>query len=62
MATKLVGNANLGGSRETLGDADILWQSTNGQGAIWLINGTTPISQEMVGNNHGPGWHSHAAS
>jgi hypothetical protein len=58
----LVGNANFGGSRETLGDADILWQSTDGPAAIWLINGTTPISQEMVGNNHGPSWPIHAAS
>ena len=28
------------------GDADILWQNTNGQPAIWLMNGTTPLSVE----------------
>jgi len=27
------------------GDADILWQNTNGQAAVWLMNGITPPTQ-----------------
>jgi ELWxxDGT repeat protein len=39
------------------GDSDILWQNTNGQAAIWLMNGTTPVSEPVVGANPGPSWH-----
>jgi FG-GAP-like repeat len=39
------------------GDADILWQNANGQAAIWLMNGTTPISQPAVGASPGSSWH-----
>ena len=35
--------------------SDILWQNTNGQAAVWLMNGTTPISGPVVGNP-GPSW------
>jgi hypothetical protein len=35
------------------GDSDILWQNTNGQAAIWLMNGTTPFSEVLVGANPG---------
>jgi hypothetical protein len=38
------------------GDSDILWQNTNGQAAIWLINGATPFSEVTVGANPGPSW------
>jgi hypothetical protein len=42
--------------------SDILWQNSNGQAAIWLMNGTTPTSEVLAGNNPGPAWHIHAAS
>jgi hypothetical protein len=38
------------------GKSDILFQNTNGQAAVWLINGTTPISEPLVGSNPGPSW------
>ena len=38
------------------GDADILWQNTNGRPAVWLMNGTTPFSEVAVGSNPGPSW------
>ncbi len=31
------------------GRSDILWQNTNGQAAIWLMNGTTPTTEALVG-------------
>jgi hypothetical protein len=36
--------------------SDILWQNSNGQAAIWEMNGTTPIDQQPVGANPGPSW------
>jgi hypothetical protein len=30
--------------------------------AIWLMNGTTPTFEGLVGTNPGPTWHIHAAS
>ena len=36
--------------------SDILWQNTDGQAAIWTMNGTTPFNQPAVGSNPGPGW------
>jgi len=38
------------------GTSDILWQNTDGQAAIWLMNGTTPTSETLVGPNPGPSW------
>jgi hypothetical protein len=38
------------------GDSDILWQNTNGQAAVWLMNGTTAFSQPAVGGNPGSSW------
>jgi hypothetical protein len=35
------------------GFSDSLWQNTNGQTAIWLMNGTNPISEVLVGANPG---------
>ena len=40
----IVGTGDFSGD----GDADILWQNTNGQAAIWLMNGTTPFSEVTV--------------
>jgi hypothetical protein len=44
------------------GKADILWQSDNGQAAIWLMNGATPGAQGAAGANPGPTWHEQAAA
>ena len=38
------------------GISDILWQNTDGQAAIWLMNGTTPTSEAVAGPNPGPNW------
>jgi parallel beta-helix repeat protein len=38
------------------GVAEILWQNTNGQAAIWEVNGTNVIADPMVGANPGPSW------
>jgi hypothetical protein len=38
-------------------DADILFQNDSGQAAVWLMNGTTPFSEQLVGANPGPSWH-----
>ena len=32
------------------GMSDILWRNTDGDVAIWLMNGLTPISQTDIGN------------
>jgi hypothetical protein len=37
-------------------------QNDSGQAAIWLMNGTTPVSEILAAGNPGPGWHIHAAS
>jgi ELWxxDGT repeat protein len=37
-------------------DSDILWQNDSGQVAIWLMNGTAPFSEVLVGANPGPSW------
>ena len=34
----------------------ILWQNTNGQAAIWEMNGTNVIADPLVGANPGPSW------
>ena len=39
------------------GKSDILWQNTDGQAAIWLMNGATPTSEPLVAQNPGPDWH-----
>jgi Right handed beta helix region/FG-GAP-like repeat len=38
------------------GHPDILWQNTNGQAAIWEMNGTNILSGTIVGANPGPSW------
>ena len=38
------------------GISDILWQNTDGQAAIWLMNGTTPTSEAVAGPNPGSNW------
>ena len=38
------------------GVAEILWQNTNGQAAIWEMNGTNVIADPLVGTNPGPSW------
>ena len=38
------------------GKSDILWQSTQGQAAIWFMNGATPLSEPLVAQNPGPSW------
>jgi hypothetical protein len=35
---------------------------TVARASIWLMNGTTPISQVPIGGNPGANWHIHAAS
>jgi hypothetical protein len=37
--------------------SDILWQNTSGQAAIWEMNGTSVIGENLVGANPGPSWH-----
>jgi hypothetical protein len=49
---KAVGTGDFNGD----GLSDILWQNTNGQAAIWEMNGTTPIAMAAVGPNPGPSW------
>jgi hypothetical protein len=39
------------------GNSDILFQNVDGPAAIWLMNGTTPTAEMLVGNNPGPSWH-----
>jgi aryl-phospho-beta-D-glucosidase BglC (GH1 family) len=36
--------------------SDILWQNTDGQAAIWEMNGTNVIGAANVGSNPGPSW------
>jgi hypothetical protein len=36
------------------GTSDLLWQNTNGSAAIWLMNGTTVLSEATFGPD--PGW------
>ena len=38
------------------GHSDILWQNTDGQAAIWEMNGTRLIGSAVVGPNPGPSW------
>ena len=39
------------------GNSDILWQSTDGTPAIWLMDGRNPSSAGAVGSsNPGPSW------
>ena len=38
--------------------SDILWQSSNGTAAVWLMDGTNAIAGTAVGSfNPGPSWH-----
>ena len=47
------GAADLNGD----GDADIIWQNTNGQAGAWLMSGATVLSAVNVGANPGTSWH-----
>jgi hypothetical protein len=38
------------------GFSDVLFQNTDGSVATWLMNGTTPIAQPLIGDP-GPSWH-----
>ena len=38
------------------GISDLIWQNTNGQVSIWLLNGSTAASQTSI-SNPGPAWH-----
>ena len=38
------------------GHADILWQNTNGQIALWNMNGTNIIGGGVLSSNPGPSW------
>ena len=40
-----------------INQGDFLWQNDNGQAAVWLLKGTTPISVAAVGGNPGADWH-----
>jgi hypothetical protein len=39
------------------GNADILWQHTDGTAAIWLMDGLTALNVGTVGTNPGTSWH-----
>ena len=51
---KAVGTGDFNGD----GHSDILWQNSNGQAAIWEMNGLTQIAggSQLVGPNPGPNW------
>ena len=38
------------------GHSDILWQNTNGQAAIWEMNGTNESAAAVISPNPGPSW------
>lgn len=38
------------------GRADIVWQHDNGQAGIWLMDGTTILSNPYIGTSTGPTW------
>jgi hypothetical protein len=38
------------------GSQDVLWQCTNGQPQVWLMNGTNLTSTQNVGTNPGSAW------
>ena len=48
----MVGTGDFNGD----GNSDILLQNTNGQLAIWEMNGLTPIHQNPLSFNPGPSW------
>jgi hypothetical protein len=41
------------------GKADILWQNTSGQAAVWQMDGHSLIAGANVGFNPGPAWQVH---
>ena len=43
------------------GKADILWQNSNGQAAVWLMDGTSLRTGANVGPNVGASWQIHSA-
>jgi Ca2+-binding RTX toxin-like protein/methionine-rich copper-binding protein CopC len=42
------------------GMSDMLWQSTSGQAAIWLMNGAAIVGGAAAGANPGASWHARA--
>ncbi len=44
------------------GFSDIVWQNTNGQAAIWTVNGFSQTGGAQVGGNPGPSWHLKASA
>src|SRR6185369_13478215 len=37
--------------------ADLLWQNSNGQAQVWLMNGTSVAGTATLADNPGPSWH-----
>ena len=38
------------------GKSDLLWQASDGQAAVWLMNGAAPTATQRVGANPGSSW------
>ena len=43
------------------GHSDLLWQNDNGQAAIWLMDGATPLAQSASRRQSRPTWHAKGA-
>ena len=54
--TQLTGEGGPAGDFNDDGHSDILWQNSNGQVAIWEMNGTNIIGGGTVSANPGPSW------
>jgi hypothetical protein len=55
---QVMGAADIDGD----GMTDILWQSSGGQAAAWLMSGTNVRSSAAIGDNPGTAWHVIATS
>lgn len=60
--TVVFGQGPLSGDFNLDLNADILWQNTNGQAAIWTMNGFAQTGGSPVGGNPGPDWRIKAAA